>query len=139
VPHPWEPGQYAAESVTAAWMFAAEARVLHEVGYAEDAHRGSPSPYEVSTHAAHAEFTSVLRDTFGNPFRPALFESAWRTEAVVGLARGMYESRDFAPMPVLADALEDAGCAEEGVLAHCRGRGPHARGCFLVDVVLGKS
>ncbi|QDU20371.1 hypothetical protein ETAA1_23230 [Urbifossiella limnaea] len=51
----------------------------------------------------------------------------------------MYESRDFAPMPVLADALEDAGCADNDILAHCRGDGPHVRGCWVVDLVLGKS
>jgi hypothetical protein len=73
-----------------------------------------------------------------NPFRPISFDPSWRTEAVVGLARGMYESRDFGPMPVLADALEDAGCADADVLAHCRGPGPHVRGCWVVDLVLGK-
>ncbi|HYH67576.1 MAG TPA: hypothetical protein VD866_22960 [Urbifossiella sp.] len=57
---------------------------------------------------------------------------------MVGLARGMYESRDFGPMPVLADALEDAGCADADVLAHCRGDGPHVRGCWVVDLVLGQ-
>jgi hypothetical protein len=73
--------------------------------------------------------------------RPAdkSFDPSWRTEVVVGLAAGMYESRDFAPMPVLADALEDAGCAAPDILAHCRGPGPHVRGCWVVDLVLGKS
>ena len=66
------------------------------------------------------------------------FNPSWRTEAVVGLARGMYESRDFAPMPVLADALEDAGCDQPDILAHCRGDRPHVRGCWVVDLVLGK-
>ncbi len=41
-------------------------------------------------------------------------------------------------MPVLADALEDAGCADADILAHCRGHGPHVRGCWVVDLVLGK-
>jgi hypothetical protein len=82
---------------------------------------------------------ALLRDIFGNPFRPVAFDPSWRTEAVVGLARGMYESRDFGPMPVLADALEDAGCADAGVLTHCRGPGPHVRGCWVVDLVLGKA
>jgi hypothetical protein len=58
------------------------------------------------------------------------------TEAVV--ARGMYESRDFAPMPVLADALEDAGCDAAELLGHLRGPGPHVRGCWAVDLILGK-
>jgi hypothetical protein len=80
-----------------------------------------------------------LRDIAGNPFRPVAFDPSWRTEAAVALARGMYESRDFAPMPVLADALEDAGCAEPDILAHCRKPGLHVRGCWVVDLVLGKS
>jgi hypothetical protein len=80
-----------------------------------------------------------IRCVFGNPFCPVTFDSAWRTEAVVGLARGMYESRDFSPMPVLADALEDAGCADPDVLTHCRGPGSHVRGCWVVDLILGKA
>jgi hypothetical protein len=80
-----------------------------------------------------------LRCIFGNPYEPVAFDPSWRTEAVVGLARGMYEARDFAPMPVLADALEDAGCAAADVLAHCRGPGPHVRGCWVVDLLLGKA
>jgi hypothetical protein len=59
--------------------------------------------------------------------------------AAVGVAQAMYESRDFAAMPILADALEDAGCDSPDVLAHCRGDGPHVRGCWVVDLVLGKA
>jgi hypothetical protein len=80
----------------------------------------------------------LLRDVIGNPFKAVAFDESWRTEAVIGLARGMYEARDFDPMPVLADALEDAGCTDADVLAHCRGDGPHVRGCWVVDLVLGK-
>ena len=80
----------------------------------------------------------LLRDVFGNPFRQVGFNPTWRTEAVVRLASGMYESRDFVPTPVLADALEDAGCTDPDILAHCRGSGPHARGCWVVDLVLEK-
>jgi hypothetical protein len=50
----------------------------------------------------------------------------------------MYESRDFSAMPILADALQDAGCEDESILAHCRGPGPHVRGCWVVDLVLGR-
>jgi hypothetical protein len=50
----------------------------------------------------------------------------------------MYESRDFSPMPILADALQDAGCDSDDVLAHCRGDESHVRGCWAVDLVLGK-
>jgi hypothetical protein len=84
------------------------------------------------------ENASVLRELFGNPFRPAAFDPAWHTDTVVALARQMYESRDFGAMPILADALQDAGCASDDILTHCRGAGPHVRGCWVVDLVLGK-
>ena len=79
-----------------------------------------------------------LRDIFGNPFRPVSFDPSWRTSTVVALADQMYEARDFTPMPVLADALQDAGCDRDAILDHCRGDGPHVRGCWVVDLVLGK-
>ena len=85
---------------------------------------------------AHA---GLLRDVFGNPFRPVAFDPGWRTEPVIALARQMYDGRDFGPMPVLADALDDAGCDHPDILSHCRGPGPHVRGCWVVDLVLGKA
>jgi hypothetical protein len=85
-----------------------------------------------------AEQAKLLRDIFGNPFRPGTFQPTWRSDTVLSLAWGMYEARDFSAMPILADALQDAGCADEDVLAHCRGGGPHVRGCWVVDLVLGK-
>jgi hypothetical protein len=84
------------------------------------------------------ELCSLLRDIFGNPFRPMTFSPEWRTRTVVTLARAAYESRDFSLMPILADALQDAGCDSEDVLNHCRAPGPHVRGCWVVDLVLGK-
>jgi hypothetical protein len=57
----------------------------------------------------------------------------------LSLARQMYESRDFSSMPILADALQDAGCDNDDILNHCRGPGPHVRGCWVVDLVLGKA
>jgi hypothetical protein len=81
---------------------------------------------------------SPLRDIFGNPFRPVTFSPDWRTETAVALARQMYESRDFSAMPILADALQDAGCDSADILDHSRGSSPHVRGCWVVDLVLGK-
>jgi hypothetical protein len=82
----------------------------------------------------------LARDIFGNPFRPVAFAPAWRTTTTIALAAAMYESRDFAAMPVLADALEEAGCDSPEVLAHCRdAAGVHVRGCWVVDLVLGKA
>ncbi|MDB5306779.1 MAG: hypothetical protein JWO38_981 [Gemmataceae bacterium] len=73
-----------------------------------------------------------------NPFRPVAFDPSWRASTAAALARQVYESRDFAPMPILADALQDAGCESADVLDHCRGPGPHVRGCWVVDWVLAK-
>jgi hypothetical protein len=79
----------------------------------------------------------IFRDVFGNPFRSASFSSDWRTETALSLAQQMYASRDFSPLPILADALEDAGCTNADILAHCRGPDPHVRGCWVVDLVIG--
>ncbi len=81
----------------------------------------------------------LVRDIFGNPFRPVAFSPSWRSDTAVSLARGMYEARDFAAMPILADALQDAGCDNADILDHCRdAKGGHVRGCWVVDLVLGK-
>jgi hypothetical protein len=104
---------------------------------------GAPGTDQEKTHRAWksrlGRMAHLLRDIFGNPYRPVKLKPAWRTAAVVGLAQTMYESRDFAAMPVLADALEDAGCDNPHVLAHCRGPTAfHVRGCWAVDLVLGR-
>ena len=83
--------------------------------------------------------TAIFKDIFGNPFRPVAFDPAWRSEAAVALARAAYEGRNFTLLPILADALEEAGCDHPDVLTHCRGPGPHVRGCWVVDLVLNKS
>ena len=82
---------------------------------------------------------NLVRDIFGNPFRPITLDPEWLTSTVVSLARSMYESRDFSPMPILADALQDAGCENPDILGHCQGPGPHVRGCFVIDLLLGKT
>jgi hypothetical protein len=91
-------------------------------------------------HTHQPVYASLLRCVFGNPFRPASLPDLWRTPDAVALARSVYDARDFGPqrLGVLADALEDAGCTDEGILSHLRGPGPHVRGCWAVDLVLGK-
>ena len=74
----------------------------------------------------------------GNPFRPVEVDSTWLTSDVLLLAGGIYDERAFDRMPILADALQDTGCANDDVLNHCRGDGPHVRGCWVVDLLLGK-
>jgi hypothetical protein len=82
---------------------------------------------------------ALLRDIFGNPFRPVTFSAAWRTSTAGALAAQMYESRDFSAMPILADALQDAGCDNDDVLNHCRDtKQTHVRGCWVVDGVLAR-
>jgi hypothetical protein len=93
------------------------------------------SPVEVAERVASAD---LLRDIIGNPFRPVTFSPSWRTDTALTLARTMYEAREFGAMPILADALQDAGCDNDDILAHCRGDRPHVRGCWVVDLVLGK-
>ncbi len=80
----------------------------------------------------------LVREVFGNPFRPVEFSRDWLTDTAVLLARTMYEAREFGAMPILADALQDAGCDNDDILDHCRGPGPHVRGCWVVDLILGK-
>jgi hypothetical protein len=92
-------------------------------------------------HGAPEEFAAqafLVRDIFGNPFRLLTVDSAWLTPTVVSLAHAIYDDRAFDRMPIVADALEDAGCTHLDILAHCRGSGPHARGCFVVDLLLKK-
>jgi hypothetical protein len=86
-----------------------------------------------------SDVTSLVRDIFGNPFRPVALDPRWRTADALGLARGIYEDRAFDRMPLLADALMDAGCDDEQIISHCHSPGPHIRGCWVVDLVLGKT
>jgi hypothetical protein len=80
----------------------------------------------------------LIRDLFGNPFRPVDFDFRWRTADTTGLATAIYEDRAYDRLPLLSDALMDAGCDDADILAHCRSDGFHVRGCWVVDLVLGK-
>lgn len=100
-----------------------------------------------------AQKSALLRDIFGNPWRPLLVSIAvketvhmtpihkwltWSGGAVVQIAQQIYDERDWAAMPILADALMDAGCTDQTILDHCRLPGPHVRGCWVLDCLLGK-
>ncbi len=89
-------------------------------------------------HLQSAVTGSIVRDIFGNPFRPVTIDPRWLTATVIDLADAIYADRAFDRMPILADALMDAGCDSEEIIAHCRGDAPHVRGCWAVDLVLGK-
>lgn len=83
-----------------------------------------------------ASWRPLFDDVFGDAFQPVTLESAWRTDTVLSLAGRISKSRDFSLMPILVDALRDAGCDSERLLAHCRGPGPHVRGCWVLDLLL---
>jgi hypothetical protein len=87
------------------------------------------------------EWAELVRCIYGpNPFTPPAFPDSWRTESAVSLARTAYNTRNFTLLPILADALEEAGCDHADILSHCRDpKGTHARGCWVVDLVLNKS
>jgi hypothetical protein len=90
---------------------------------------------------SHRRYCNLFREIFGNPFRPVPIDPswlAWRGGLVVMLAQSIYDERRFQDLPILADALEEAGCTSEDLLAHCRSSGEHVRGCWAVDLVLGK-
>jgi hypothetical protein len=98
---------------------------------------------EGAAAAERAAQVALLRDLFGNPFRsapridPAWL--AWNSGTVRKLAEAIYEERAFDRLPVLSDALEDAGCADAEILTHCRSGGAHARGCWVIDLLLEKT
>ncbi len=90
--------------------------------------------------------TQLLRELFGNPFRPVALDLTWRSPATLHLAQAAYDERDLpsgsldpARLAVLADALESAGCDSAETLDHLRGPGPHVRGCWALDLLLGKT
>jgi hypothetical protein len=83
-----------------------------------------------------------LREVIGNPFRQVTLDPAWLSwngGTVQRIAQAIYDERSFERMPIMADALEDAGCDNADILAHCRSGGEHVRGCWVVDLLLGKT
>jgi hypothetical protein len=115
------------ESINDALNYVAEATAWSKVG--------TPDAVNEPEKRSQAQ---LVREIFGNPFRPVPFSSSWRNDTALALARQMYESREYSAMPILADALQDAGRDNEDILDHCRGPGPRVRGCWVVDLVLGK-
>lgn len=96
------------------------------------------SDREGVSQGEYAEQAAFLRDIFGSPFRPVAAKASWLTSTVVAITGGIYQERAFDRLPILADALMDAGCDNDDVLAHCRSDGPHVRGCWVVDLVLSR-
>jgi hypothetical protein len=93
---------------------------------------------DVAADEQRRRHCKLLRDLFGNPFQLVKFLPGWKAANVVAVGKGIYKDRAFERMPILADALEEAGCSDAAVLEHCRGAGPHWRGCWVIDGVIGK-
>ena len=128
----------------AAWMTASELPYIYPYPWMIDCGGG---PFDGASillsregyDRVFRERGEVCRCVFGNPFRPAAFDPAWRSSDAMILARGIYDDRAFDRMPILADALQDAGCDSEELLNHLRAPdAPHVRGCWALDLVLGK-
>jgi hypothetical protein len=104
-------------------------RAMHCADWASQAGRGLAPP---DVQAA------LLRDLI-HPFHTAPFDPAWRASAVLALAQAAYDERQFDRLPILADALEDAGCTDAELLRHLRSETGHVRGCWALDAVLGRA
>jgi hypothetical protein len=120
--------QFAASSNS--WFAATRASNYAFVGAGDELHLGPE-------HAAQAR---LLRCIFGpSPFRhPTSIDASWQSAGVVKLAREIYEQQSFEQLPALGDALENAGCYDSFILSHCRSAGAHVRGCWVIDLLLGK-
>jgi hypothetical protein len=147
-----DPGRVAAQFAAAPHLDWGDVRwAIHYVtvairSAAEKADRAkriaNPGAWMAIQKREQAEQVALLRDSIGNPFRPTVTElllQTWNCVAVTRMAQTIYDERRFSDLPILADALEEAGCDNADLLAHCRGPGPHARGCWVVDLLLGKT
>jgi hypothetical protein len=94
---------------------------------------------EEMSERVRAEFCAHYRDVLGSPFQLISFDPDWQTPTVLALAQGIFADRSFDRLPILADAFQDAGCESVPILNHCRGPGPHIRGCWVVDLVLSNA
>jgi len=127
---------------------------MHQRGPAKSAvaHAMARKPQDAATNVMFqlgwmcGELPALLRDIIGNPFGPTILDATWKMPAVLSLAQAAHDERtlpsghlDNTRLAVLSDALEDAGCTDADVLDHLRSPGHHVRGCWALDLVLGKS
>ena len=120
--------------------------ILHVAHTAAFAATADPWDREEDRHTAwgraerteRRQLADLVREVFGNLFRTCSLDQHGLTSTVFGLAQAIYDERAFDQLPILADALEEAGCTDADILRHLRGPGPHARGCWSLDLLLGK-
>jgi hypothetical protein len=121
------------------WAVEADCIAYAALGHDPDSLVSVPAEQIATTVRRYTNHpASYLHDIFANEVRPVAFSPTWRTATTVTLAGQMYEERDFCAMPILADASQDVGCDSEAILAHCRGPNCHVRGCWVMDLLLGK-
>jgi hypothetical protein len=116
----------------------AEAAALTSSCYEWSRAINRPAKFDYPFRVPLPEHCDLMRDLFGNPFRVVLIDSSCLTSAVVNLAGSIYKSSDFNLLPNLANVIEEAGCDEQLILDHCRCGDNHARGCWVLDLILGK-
>jgi hypothetical protein len=117
--------QRAALAVSAGW------------GYDADIPAALAAAISTAQHEP-AKQAALLRDILGNPFHPLNIDPQWLTSDATAIAETIYAQQAFERLPILADALEDAGCDNRDILDHCRQPGEHVLGCWVVDLLLGK-
>jgi hypothetical protein len=124
----------------ASWYAAATNPAIAARNAARSAQVGVASNPLLGTEAGELLVQAALvREIFGpQPFLQISVDQTWMTPALVQLAQTIYDDQAFERMPEFADALHEGGCADEELLGHCRGPGPHVRGCWVVDSILGK-
>jgi hypothetical protein len=100
--------------------------------------RADADQFRALTREEYQKQAVLLRDVVGNPFLPVVLVSDLLMPHVVVLSQAIYDDCAFDRLPILADALEEAGCTDAVILGHLRGPGPHVRGCWVLDLLLGK-
>jgi hypothetical protein len=136
----------AGDVVVASWD-AALAKQAHQQTLRRNAGKSTSPDTSDTFDAWDAELAvqcALVRDIFGSLLvssRPIIDPAwvTWQDETIRRLAQAIYQERNFAGLPILADALEEAGCDNADILAHCRNGGEHARGCWVVDLIIGKA
>jgi hypothetical protein len=109
---------------------------VHEAAYAVASMKPNFAAGSCATLKRHREAFGKILAAMVHPGWP--WSDAWRAEAVVGVARGIYNERAWQRRPILSDALVDAGCDDSRIRGYCRGEGPFLRGCWILDQALGK-
>jgi hypothetical protein len=132
---------YAMDCVTAVPLSEVNSVANCIIEQLENHHHWTEAELEAEQEAERVLQCEILRDFFGNPFRPVAIAPSWLTwndGTVPRLAQAIYDERAFDRLPILADALEEAGCDNAEVLNHLRGPGQHVRGCWVVDLCMNK-